>query len=283
MTIQVINPYDNTNVVVDFSTFPGGEEHVRIAQNNLRHVRVQVKLTSSSECMRLIMLGHALEDMGITYDLIIPYIPYARQDRACNPGETFSLKHFCNMMFSQITPKSIHVADPHSEVTQKYLPADKTKINRLSYIAERWPMLMEELKKPNVILVAPDKGAVARVRWLEDIVSSRPMITCDKERDPLSGNIIGVKVPKNLDKDATYFIIDDICDGGRTFVEVAKALRANGATKVCLFVTHGIFSNGFRELSLAIDSIWTTNSFNDRVIGVFGEMEVHLFDIFSIM
>jgi len=41
MTIQVINPYDNTNVVVDFSTFPGGEEHVRIAQNNLRHVRVQ--------------------------------------------------------------------------------------------------------------------------------------------------------------------------------------------------------------------------------------------------
>lgn len=283
MTIQIINPFDNTNVEVKFSTFPGGEEHVRVAPNNLRHVRVQVKLTSSLECMRLVLLGHALEGMGITYDLIMPYIPYARQDRKCNPGEAFSLKHFCDMMFSQITPKMIRVADPHSHVAQKYLPADKTNITDIAYIVERWPMIMEELQKPNVILVAPDKGAIDRVHSLEYILPLTTRITCGKVRNPLTGNIIGVKVPKNLDKDATYFIIDDICDGGRTFIEVAKELRANGATKVCLFVTHGIFSNGLRDLSSVIDSIWTTNSFNDRVVGVFGEMEVHLFDIFSIM
>ena len=33
----------------------------------------------------------------------------------------------------------------------------------------------------------------------------------------------------------------DICDGGRTFIELAKVLKDNGAKRVTLYVTHGIF------------------------------------------
>ncbi len=57
------------------------------------------------------------------------------------------------------------------------------------------------------------------------------------------------------------FIVDDICDGGRTFIELAKTLKEKGAEKIYLYITHGIFSNGFGDLSTYFEHIYTTNSF----------------------
>jgi ribose-phosphate pyrophosphokinase len=73
----------------------------------------------------------------------------------------------------------------------------------------------------------------------------------------------------NINSDPTVFVIvDDICDGGRTFIEVAKAIRKNRPTpiyqdKIFLVVSHGIFSNGLYELSKWVDGVWSTNSFSD--------------------
>jgi ribose-phosphate pyrophosphokinase len=66
-----------------------------------------------------------------------------------------------------------------------------------------------------------------------------------------------------LDKD--IFIVDDICDGGRTFTEVAKAIKENKkyTGKIYLVVTHGIFSAGFDFLVQYFDGIYTTNSVKD--------------------
>ena len=51
--------------------------------------------------------------------------------------------------------------------------------------------------------------------------------------------------------------MDDICDGGRTFIELAKALKVDGPRSVWLYVTHGIFSQGFGVFA----GIFTTDSF----------------------
>jgi ribose-phosphate pyrophosphokinase len=58
-------------------------------------------------------------------------------------------------------------------------------------------------------------------------------------------------------------IVDDICDGGATFVALARKLREAGAIEVSLFVTHGIFSKG-KDLE-GIDNIYTTGSFTGKV------------------
>jgi ribose-phosphate pyrophosphokinase len=61
--------------------------------------------------------------------------------------------------------------------------------------------------------------------------------------------------------DLKYVIIDDICDGGRTFVELAKAMKESRPTaKIYLIVTHGIFSAGFDTLNQYFEGIYTTNS-----------------------
>jgi ribose-phosphate pyrophosphokinase len=61
-----------------------------------------------------------------------------------------------------------------------------------------------------------------------------------------------------------YVIVDDICDGGRTFIELAKAIHDSRPTaEVYLIVTHGIFSNSFYELSKHIKKVYSSNSYSD--------------------
>ena len=82
-----------------------------------------------------------------------------------------------------------------------------------------------------------------------------------------TGKILKTEIPDLpglVGDDLKYVIIDDICDGGRTFNELAKAIRAQRAdAKIYLVVTHGIFSAGFAELSLNFEHIYTTNSYRD--------------------
>jgi ribose-phosphate pyrophosphokinase len=74
------------------------------------------------------------------------------------------------------------------------------------------------------------------------------------------------------DADKDVFIIDDICDGGRTFIEIAKAVnevrklsssvKPEHYGKNYLIVTHGIFSAGFGQLAEYFEGIYTTNSYS---------------------
>ena len=61
-------------------------------------------------------------------------------------------------------------------------------------------------------------------------------------------------------------IVDDICDGGQTFIELAKALEKQGAHQIFLYVTHGIFSKGLDTLKVYFSGVYCyhslSNSFN---------------------
>lgn len=79
---------------------------------------------------------------------------------------------------------------------------------------------------------------------------------CQKKRSVTTGKLEGFEVP---DVASAYpaIIIDDICDGGATFLGIAKQC---GATNLALYVTHGIFSKGHRPLLDCFDHLYTTNT-----------------------
>lgn len=277
MTIRVFEEDTGEEIPVTFSTFPGGEEFVRVGETKSFNCAVHAQVRNSQEILRLIMLLDALSGMGIEHHLLMPYVPYARQDRRCNYGEAHSMQVMGDILSSQV--QSLSVVDIHSQMAGDSLP-DQTVFFKAAEVIGQWPELKELAARS--VIVAPDKGAEQRAFEVASLVGAG-FITCKKVRNQLTTEITGVKVPENLNPDVHYLIVDDICDGGRTFLEVATALRANGATKVSLYVTHGIFSKGVGELSKVLDSIWTTNSFHDRMIGQYNEMEVHFFDVFKIM
>lgn len=117
------------------------------------------------------------------------------------------------------------------------------------------------------ILISPDAGATKKIYKLaEQIGYKGDIITCSKDRDT-EGKLTKVNVPISLaaghgDKD--MIIIDDICDGGATFINIAKRIKEyKYNNKIYLIVTHGIFSKGFEELSKYFDGIYCTNSYQD--------------------
>jgi ribose-phosphate pyrophosphokinase len=73
-------------------------------------------------------------------------------------------------------------------------------------------------------------------------------------------------------------IVDDICSGGRTFIEISKILSQRNVGKIYLYVTHGIFDIGIIPiLDSGICKIITTNSFIENS----NHERLHIIEIFN--
>jgi ribose-phosphate pyrophosphokinase len=178
--------------------------------------------------------------------LKLPYLPYARQDKLVSNSATFALMPFFTLL-NTLDFDGVDVFDPHNvELVKKCI--DGVFIE----MPDPDPLLAEL----NANIVFPDAGAAKRY----DGDSYLFAVVCDKDRDPLTGKINGVVISRGTVIAESYLIVDDICDGGRTFIEVAKKLYEAGAKEVHLYVSHGIFSKGLDVLRDAgIKRIFTKN------------------------
>lgn len=260
------------------SVFPGGEIFVRLSDDVMfvidnhstwsNGVTIESTLRNSEDVMELIMLTDAIRraayNPNYPINLRMAYVPYARQDRVCVKGESLSIAVFAGIINS-LKFNSVTVCDPHSTVTEALF--DNIRVTKQSYVWTLCLSIVKNLVKEdyaNMCLVAPDTGALKKVYDIKDDEFHPviyPIVCLNKRRDLVTTNILGTEIISGDPKDRVCFIVDDICDGGRTFIESAKVLRAAGAKKVYLFVTHGIFSAGLETLKQHLDGIVTTNSF----------------------
>jgi len=261
-------------------TFPGGERHVDISSylpsGSPARLKAYVssRLETSDDLMDLLLAVDALQRryVGIRIAAYLPYIPYGRQDRYQEIGTPFSLA-VAAQLINSCNFASVHTLDPHSRVTReliknlRVMPIDPFYMLAIDNLSYEW----DESKGIYIfnedvpVFVAPDEGAATKLppRYLVDDGEDCSVIYAKKTRDPLSGMV----TPRLDDLVWTYgstrpaLIIDDICDGGASFTTLARALKAAGAPRVYLFVTHGIFSKGLQPLRDAgIDRVFTTNS-----------------------
>lgn len=253
-------------------TFAGGESQVVLPDafiaeaGSVASVRINAWLRTADAVMQLLLLTDAVRRVmpNVPLHLNMPYVPYARQDRVCNPGEALSAKVFCNLINAQAYA-SVVIADPHSDV----VPALLDSVS----VVDASVMLAEVLRQPafarGVTLLAPDAGARKRVQQLAKKLEVEHVAFADKVRDTKTGRISGTSVSSDL-PNLPILVVDDICDGGRTFVELGKALAEVSSQPRYLYVTHGIFSKGFEELNLYYQRIftaynWNQSSLNDKL------------------
>ncbi len=208
---------------------------------NLQFIDITWKFENEGEFLHLAQLKDLLESKNIRSELYLPYLPYGRQDKEVSNSSTFALRTFAKLLNS-LNFNKIKILDPHSSKAFEFI----------DHVVEVYPVkqlhkIVEEIK-PGV-LCYPDKGALEKY----DKISSYKMyryIYGEKVRDQLTGNITSYKVIGDY-KDKTVLIIDDICDGGMTFILLAKELLNQGIKEVNLFVTHGLFTKGLKVLKEA--------------------------------
>lgn len=260
--MKIINLF-KSNETVELKKFAGGECHVKFLQafGEEDKIRINTRLNSSDDMMNLCLAVDALRHMSVPYiEAFIPYIPYARQDRVMVPGEPLSVKVFANLLNSLNLNKVI-VLDAHSDVSVALI--DRC-INTANYDMVKG--LLKSFNLNDFVLVSPDLGAYKKIDKLAQKLEYKgEIVTGIKVRDLSTGQIMKSDVNTEDLKGKACLIVDDICDGGRTFMELAIALKAKNAGELYFIASHGIFShNAIDRLKEAgFKHVGSSNSISD--------------------
>lgn len=252
----------NNNIIThDTVKFSGGEVQLKITKNLINeHNKIKAHITSSDGVMLLAQLAYVLD--GKKNDLLLPYVPYSRYDHTESTDDALSAKVFCKMINAMNFNKVV-THDNHSDVVTALLdrcinvPQHELILKLFEYNSIARPT--ETLQSYDAI-VAPDSSASKKAFKLARILK-KPLIVCDKHRDFDTRQIIDFTVPEQelIGKNySNVLMVDDICDGGRTFVPVAEKLL-DYVDNVDLYVTHGLFSRGTSELHSSIRRIYTSH------------------------
>ena len=272
--IQKLNLVDlaNSDIKYKISRFPDGQQSITLDMvdadlPNKITVSITSRLNSFKDLEIIISANQALREFSYVENvkLNVPYFLGARSDRKFEAGTSNYLKTVICPIINAQNYSRVTVLDPHSDVLEACLN-NYHKHNNHRLVKDALTKIdNKDGAQSRICLVSPDAGAYKKIFDVAKEFKIDNIITASKVRDIKTGKILRTEIP-TLDQhnDIKYVIIDDICDGGRTFIELAKAIKGSRPTaKIYLVVTHGIFSAGFKELSRNFEHIYTTNSYRD--------------------
>lgn len=230
-----------------FMKFPGGENHIKIEDETLPIPNVAYITGSNLDDY---MIGALWADIcrqrGIQTVAVIPYLPAARADR----GEPFGAKTYAAVIDSAGYDKIV-CFDPHSPVMPSLIETPLEIVHSSDFIPEA-------LKNENYVgVIAPDKGAVERATLVAEKLGV-PVFKAEKVRDFKTGKLSGFTC-EPVPAEGQLLVVDDICDGGYTFVGLAGAIEADTG-RLDLWVSHGVFSGNAPQLNNIYRKVHTTDS-----------------------
>ncbi len=236
--------------------YPDGQVSAKVvdATSNPEMHDIRMRLNSYEDLFYAASIKEALDYMGIPrVSIMIPCLFGQRSDRRPFTNQSLDMRVIANFInscnFSEVV-----IYHPHCE--QALIAINRSvPIYPLANVNS----IIKSLTEDNLVLVAPDAGAYKHV-WAYGETSNTAVVGAVKHRDT-SGKI-DLAILGDV-KNKTCLIIDDLADGGYTFVVLAERLKQLGAKKVYLYVSHGYFNKGFDELKKNIDHIWCTNSVKD--------------------
>lgn len=251
------------NSALSAFAFPAGEKHIkRNYERALQPVEIAIfqpdPTSIHDDLFELAMWADYLggEDHEVKSVLIMPYMPAARADRGLPLGLEVYASFINSMLIDQII-----IFDPHSHETPMWLSAYETLT--VSYSNELFAQPhMKAVLNGYTGIIAPDKGAVLRATAMAELADI-PVYTAEKTRDFETGKLTGFALD-GLPADGHYLIVDDICDGGGTFLGLAGAINLP-KEQLDLYVSHGVFSkDALKNLPEKFGYVFTTNSYAPR-------------------
>lgn len=248
--------------------FPAGEAHIkREDRRSTEHVEIAI-IQPTPDSIHTDLFHLAMWIDYITKEdekngtetrtvLVLPYVPGARADR----GTPFGLQVYAEFI-NGLYIDQIIIFDPHSQVAPERISGREnlTVVYSDELFNQQTVRVAVDGKYAGVI--APDKGAVGRAYNVAELLGV-PLFKAEKVRDESTGQLSGFTV-EELPEEGKLLIVDDICDGGGTFLGLAEA---SGLPKerLDLFVSHGVFSKAAcYTLPEMFGTIFTTNSYDPK-------------------
>lgn len=230
-------------------------------------IQIRARLNNFKDLELIICAKKSLLELGFRdIELYVPYFLGSRSDRKFEEGSNNYLKTVICPIINLMEFSKVITLDPHSDVLEACLNNFKKEDNY-----KLFEFFTKQKGLEDHVWVSPDNGASKKIQNLsEKCKYLGDIITCSKYRDG-EGKLSKTRVPimpHRFDNNTNFVLIDDICDGGATFINIAKEFKdkydnSDKNYKLYLVVTHGIFSKGFEELNKYFDGIYCTNSYSD--------------------
>lgn len=239
--------------------YPGGELQIRLTKHGIQAlceeqgaVQIVARIRTPEHLIGLCLLADAVMEVvqgRVPVDLILPYLPYARADRRFVDGDCYGLKTF-GTIIDGLGFDHVITLDAHSPKAKKLI-GNLVDVSPASLIEK----VRLELNYPMVVL--PDEGAS---RYGFDTHAVRGT----KHRNQETGVIESFTLDRPT-LNRRVLVVDDICDGGATFIKLAEAMPS--AKERYLYVTHGIFSKGIGVLQEHYRHLYCSDSFENPYEG----------------
>ncbi len=276
---------------ITLGSFANGETYCRF-EESIRGADVFLVQTGCEPVDRnlmelLIMIQAAKLASAKRITAVIPWYPYARQDRKARPREPITARLVADTLQTAGVDRVLTM-DLHAGQIQGFFSIPVDHMVALPIFAQH--LRDQGLYGDGVVSVAPDAGRAKMAVKFAEILGADFAIT-HKTR-PAHDEAAVTEVTGHVDGKVAI-VGDDVIMTGGTLLAGARALREAGATKVYVCATHGIFAKDslerFREAK-EIDELIVTDTIpldptrrppNLTVLTVSGLLAETIMNVFS--
>jgi ribose-phosphate pyrophosphokinase len=222
--------------------FANGEIYVRF-EESVRGCDAFVLQSCTSPIntwtMELLIMVDALKRASAKrISVVVPFFPYARQDKKHRGREPISARLVADL-FKTAGADRLMAVDLHTAQIQGFFDGPVDHLFALPLLADH---ISAKYDRRNVTVVAPDSGRVRVAERWTDRLGGCPLAFIHKTRDPSVANqVVANRVVGDVEG-RVCLIVDDMIDTAGTITAAADALFDAGATEVVGAATHAVLS-----------------------------------------
>jgi ribose-phosphate pyrophosphokinase len=187
---------------------------------------------------QLIMVDALKRASAKRITVIVPFYPYARQDKKHKGREPISARLIADL-FKTAGADRIMTVDLHTAQIQGFFDGPVDHLFAQTLLSE---YIKETYGNENVTVVSPDAGRTKLAeKWADDL-GGVPIAFIHKTRDPLLPNDVVAKRVVGEVRGRLCIVIDDMVDTGGTIAKAVDQLVDAGARDVVVAASHGVLS-----------------------------------------
>lgn len=192
---------------------------------------------------QLIMIDALKRGSAKRITAILPFYPYARQDKKHRGREPISARLVADLLRTAGADRIVSV-DLHTDQIQGFFDGPVDHMHAMPILTD---YIQKKYTLDNIVVVSPDAGRVKVAEKWANILGGAPMAFVHKTRSVDRANeVVANRVVGDV-SGKTCVLLDDMIDTGGTISGAVGVLRNAGAKDVIIACTHGVFSDPARE------------------------------------
>ena len=257
------NISSNLNVKIiepELKIFSDGESKLRFPSVNNKHCIIVQSLypPPDKHIIQLLMIIHKCKkDNASKITVIIPYMAYARQDKAFLEGEIISVGVLAQLI-ENFGVNEVITVDIHNEFSLSYFSINTKNVTAIPILAE---YIKNKVTLNKSFIISPDTGGITRANKFAQLLNL-PILCLKKKRDRETGCVsidenIGMKVAG-----MNAILVDDMISTGESIVKACEVLKKQKIANITVSCTHAILvDNAFEKIiNSGVKEIISTNS-----------------------